>query len=108
MNRTLQKSGVNGDDQAHSTRNEGVKRGKRETDKDASGEGVGGAAGRERVEGYFGGGVLGLAKGGAVVRGLKGLSIEVNDGFESRRVIRTFPYTSVRRQIEAAPLRQLL
>lgn len=67
-----------------------------------------GAAGGERVEGDFSGSVLSLAKSRAVVRRLEALAIEVDDGLEPRRVIWTFPYACVRRQIEAAPLRQLL
>lgn len=69
---------------------------------------MGGAAGGERVESDLGGGVLGLAEGGAVVRALESLAVKVNDGLEPRRVVRTFSNGSIRREVEATPLRQLL
>ena len=62
----------------------------------------------EGVEGDLGGGVLGLAERGAVVRALEHLSIEVHRRLEPRRVIRTLPYARVRREVEAASLCQLL
>ena len=52
--------------------------------------------------------MLGLAERGAVVRALEGLAVEVHCRLEPRRVIGTFPNARVRRQVEAAPLRQLL
>lgn len=66
------------------------------------------AAVGERDEGDLSGGVLGLTEGGAVVRALEDLAVEVNGGFESRRVVWTFPYAGIRGKVEAAPLRQLL
>lgn len=64
--------------------------------------------GGEGEEGGLGGGVLGLAEGGAVIRAFEIVAVEVDEGFEARRVVRTFPYAGVGRQVEAAPLRQLL
>lgn len=49
----------------------------------------------EGVESDFGGGVLGLPECRAVLRALKGFSVEVHGGFEPRRVVWTFSYTSV-------------
>lgn len=62
----------------------------------------------ERVEGDLSCGVLRLTERGAVVRTLEDLAIEVDSGLEARRVVRTFPEARVRREVEAAPLRQLL
>lgn len=62
----------------------------------------------KRVEGDLGGGVLGLAESRAVLRALEDLAVEVDGGLEPRRVVRTFSNARVRRQVEAAPLRQLL
>lgn len=78
------------------------------TYEDPSGEGVRGATVREIVEGDLGGGVLGLAEGGEIVGALEGLAVEVDRRLEARRVVRTFPDTRVRWEVEAAPLRQLL
>lgn len=66
------------------------------------------ASARERIEGDFGGGVLGLTESGAVVRALKDLAVKVDSGLEPRRVVWTFPYAGVRWKVEAASLRQLL
>ena len=71
-------------------------------------ERVRGTAVGKRVQGNFGGGVLGLPESGAVVRAFEDLSVKVNGGLEPRRVIRTLSDARVRRQIETAPLRQLL
>ena len=62
----------------------------------------------KRVEGNLGGGVLGLAESRAVLRALEDPAVEVDGGLEPRRVVQTFSNARVRRQIEAAPLRQLL
>lgn len=80
----------------------------RGTYEDAGGEGMGGAAGGEGGEGGFGGGVLGEAEVGAEVRALEGLAVEVDGGFEARRVVRALSYAGVGWKGEAAPLRQLL
>ena len=71
-------------------------------------ERVRGTAVGKRVQGNFGGGVLGLPESGAVVRAFEDLSVKVNGGLEPRRVIRTLSDARVGRQIETAPLRQLL
>ena len=42
------------------------------------------------------------------MRALEDLAVKVNGGLEAGRVIRTFPNARVRRQVEAAPLCQLL
>ncbi|MFS7957684.1 hypothetical protein Hanom_Chr07g00669281 [Helianthus anomalus] len=52
--------------------------------------------------------MLRLSQRRAVVRALIRLAVEINRRFEPRRVIWTFSDTYVRRQIKAAPLRQLL
>nr|GMD32098.1 hypothetical protein Iba_chr09bCG5010 [Ipomoea batatas]GME12920.1 hypothetical protein Iba_scaffold14242CG0010 [Ipomoea batatas] len=39
---------------------------------------------------------------------LEGLAVEVHRGLESGRVIRAFSDATIRRQVEAAPLRQFL
>ena len=67
-----------------------------------------GATVGERVEGDLGGGVLGLAESGAVLRALEDLAVKVDGGLEPRRVVRTFPNARVGRKVEAAPLGQLL
>ena len=67
-----------------------------------------GATVGERVEGDLGGGVLGLAESGAVLRTLEDLAVKVDGGLEPRRVVRTFPNARVGRKVEAAPLGQLL
>ena len=66
------------------------------------------AAIREGTESNFSSGVLSLTESGTVLRTLEDLAVEVNGGLEPRRVVWTFSYTSVRREIEAAPLRELL
>lgn len=73
-----------------------------------SGERVRRTAIGEVVEGDLGGGVLGLTEGGAVVRALEDLAVKVDGGLEPGRVVWTFPNARVGRQIEAAPLGQLL
>lgn len=67
-----------------------------------------GAAGGEGGKSGLGCGVLSLTEGGAVLRALKILAVEVDDCLEARRVVRTFPNAGVGGEIEAAPLRQLL
>lgn len=67
-----------------------------------------GAAVGEGVQSDLGGGVLGLAKGGAVLGALEDLPVKVDGGLEPGRVVRTFPNARVRREVEAAPLGQLL
>ena len=67
-----------------------------------------GATVGERVEGDLGGGVLGLAESGAVLRALEDLAVKVDGGLEPGRVVRTFPNARIGRQVEAAPLGQLL
>lgn len=62
----------------------------------------------ERSEGHLGRRVLRLPQRGAEARALEDLAVEIHGRLEPRRVIRTFPYARVRRQVEAAPLRQLL
>lgn len=74
----------------------------------AGSEGGGGAAEGEAGEGDLGGGVLGLPERGAVGWPVEGLAIEGDGGLEPRRVVGPFPRAHVRRQAEAAPLRQLL
>lgn len=69
---------------------------------------MGGAAGGEGGEGSLGGGVLGEAEVGGEVGALEGLAVEVDDGLEARRVVRTLSYARVGWEVEAAPLRQLL
>lgn len=73
-----------------------------------SGKRVRWAAIGEVVEGDLGGGVLSLAESGAVVRALEDLAVKVDGGLEPGRVVRTFPNARVGRQVEAAPLGQLL
>lgn len=62
----------------------------------------------ERVEGDLGGGVLGLAESGAVLRALEDLAVKVDGGLEPGRVVGTFPNARVGWEVEAAPLGQLL
>jgi hypothetical protein len=69
---------------------------------------VGGTAVGEGVEGDLGGGVLGLAEGGAVVGALEDLAVKVNSGLEPGRVVRTLSNARVGGEVEAAPLGQLL
>ena len=69
---------------------------------------MGGTAVGEGVEGDLGGGVLGLAEGGAVVGALEDLAVKVDGGLEPGRVVRTFPNARVGGEVEAAPLGQLL
>ena len=78
------------------------------THEDLGGEGVGGATVGEGIESDFGSGVFGLTESGAVVRALEDLAVKVDGGLEPRRVIGTFSNARVRRQVEAAPLGQLL
>lgn len=78
------------------------------TYQDPSSEGVRRATVRERVKSDLSGRVLSLAESGAVVRAFKGLAVKVNSGLEPRRVVWTFPNASVGREVEAAPLGQLL
>lgn len=75
---------------------------------DAGGERVGRAAPRERGERDLRGGVLRLAESGEEPGALELLPVEVHRRLEPRRVVRTLPQARVRRQVEAAPLRQLL
>nr|POE82037.1 hypothetical protein CFP56_43195 [Quercus suber] len=65
-----------------------------------------GHGGRERVEGDLGGGVLGLAESGAVLRAVEDLAVKVDGGLDPGRVVRTFPNARVGREVEAAPLGQ--
>lgn len=67
-----------------------------------------GTAVGEVVEGDLGGGVLGLTESVAVLRALEDLAVKVDGGLEPGRVVGTFPNARVGRQIEAAPLGQLL
>lgn len=53
------------------------------------------AAGGEGVEGGLCGGVLGEAEVGAVLWAFEVLSVEVDDGLEARRVVRTLPYARI-------------
>jgi len=80
----------------------------RETHEDPGGKGVRGSTVGERIESDLGGGVLRLTERGAVLRALEDLAVKVNGGLEAWRVIGTFPNARVRRQVEAAPLCQLL
>lgn len=75
---------------------------------DAGGEGVGRAAAGEGGEGDLRGGVLGLAERGEEPGALELLAVEVDRRLEPRRVVRPLPQAGVRRQVEAAPLRELL
>jgi hypothetical protein len=52
--------------------------------------------------------VLGLAERGEEPGALEHLPVEVHRRLEPRRVVRPLPQAGVRRQVEAAPLRQLL
>lgn len=52
--------------------------------------------------------MLGLPESRAVVGAVEALAVKVDDGLEPRRVIWTFPNASVRGEVEATPLRQLL
>ena len=67
-----------------------------------------GATVGEGIESNLSGRVLGLAESGAVVRALEDLAVKVNGGLEPGRVIGTFPNRGVGREVEAAPLGQLL
>lgn len=87
---------------------DGTLTGVKETNQDPGGEGVGRTAVGEGVEGDLGGGVLGLAEGGAVVGALEDLAVKVDGGLEPGRVVRTFPNARVGGEVEAAPLGQLL
>ncbi|RRT80941.1 hypothetical protein BHE74_00006656 [Ensete ventricosum] len=79
-----------------------------DTDQDAGGEGVRGPALREGAESHLGRRMLRLPQRGAEARALEHLAVEVHRRLEPRRMIRPLPYARVRRQVEAAPLRQLL
>lgn len=59
-------------------------------------------------EGGLGGGVLSQAEGWAIVGALESVAVEVDDGLEARRVVWPLPDTCVGRQVEAAPMRNLL
>ena len=63
---------------------------------------------RERAERHLSSRVLRLPQRRAEARALENLAVKVDGGLEPRRVVRPLSYASVRRQIEAAPLRQLL
>ncbi|KAF5766985.1 hypothetical protein HanXRQr2_Chr15g0721921 [Helianthus annuus] len=63
---------------------------------------------RKLTESHLRGGVLRLAQRSAVIRALIRLAVKIDRGLEPRRVIWTFSYARVRRQIEATPLRQFL
>lgn len=78
------------------------------TYEDPGGEGSGRAAEGEAGEGDFGSGVLGLAERGAAAGALEGLTVEGDGRPEARRVVRALARAHVRRQAEAAPLRQFL
>lgn len=52
--------------------------------------------------------MLGLTERSEEPRALEQLAVEVHRRLESRRVVRPLPQARVRRQVEAAPLRQLL
>jgi hypothetical protein len=80
----------------------------RVTYEDPGGERGGGPAEGDAGEGDLGGGVLGLAERGAAAGALEGLAVEGDGGPEARRVVGPLPRAHVRRQAEAAPLRQLL
>lgn len=69
---------------------------------------MGGAPAGEGGEGDLGGGVLGLAEGGAEGGALEDLAIEVDGGLEPRRVVGPLPDAGVGGEVEAAPLRELL
>lgn len=66
---------------------------------------MGRSAVRKSGEGYFGGGVLRLPECGAESRAFEHFAVKVDGSFEARGVIGSFSYASVRREIEAAPLR---
>jgi len=78
------------------------------TYEDPGGEGGGRAAEGEAGERDLGGCVLGLAERGAAAGALEGLAVEGDGGPEARRVVGALARAHVRRQAEAAPLRQLL
>lgn len=61
--------------------------------------------GGEGGESDLGGGVLSLTESGEIVRAFKGVAVEVNDGLEPRRVVRSFPDARIRWEVEAASLR---
>lgn len=67
-----------------------------------------GSSGGEGIECDLGRGVFGLPQRRAEAGALEDLSVKINGSLESRRMIRSLPYTRVRWQIKAAPLRQLL
>jgi hypothetical protein len=75
---------------------------------DAGGERVGRAAPRERGERDLRGGVLSLAERAEEAGALELLPVEVHRRLEPRRMVGPLPQARVRRQVEAAPLRQLL
>jgi hypothetical protein len=79
-----------------------------ETNQDPGGKRVRRTTIRESIESNFSSRVFSLTKSRTILRTLKDLAVKVNSSLESRRVVRTFPNTSIRRKIKAAPLSQLL